>query len=81
MKHGSSYVLQGDVKDVLLLDNSIVIRIETLGEFQQNLLKNTTIPTKKNQVFSTAEDNQPVSIRVLQGEEMATDNKLLVILN
>ena len=74
-------VLQGDVKDVLLLDvTPLSLGIETLGSVSTKLIeKNTTIPTKKSQVFSTAEDNQPaVSIRVLQGErEMATDNKLL----
>ena len=74
-------VLQGDVKDVLLLDvTPLSLGIETLGGVATKLIeKNTTIPTKKSQVFSTAEDNQPaVSIRVLQGErEMATDNKLL----
>ena len=74
-------VLSGDVKDVLLLDvTPLSLGIETLGGVSTKLIdKNTTIPTKKSQVFSTAEDNQPaVSIRVLQGErEMATDNKLL----
>jgi molecular chaperone DnaK len=74
-------VLQGDVKDVLLLDvTPLSLGIETLGGVSTKLIeKNTTIPTKKSQVFSTAEDSQPaVSIRVLQGErEMATDNKIL----
>jgi len=74
-------VLQGDVKDVLLLDvTPLSLGIETLGGVTTKLIeKNTTIPTKKSQVFSTAEDSQSaVTIRVTQGErEMAADNKLL----
>ncbi len=74
-------VLQGDVKDVLLLDvTPLALGIETLGGvFTRMIDRNTTIPTKKSQVYSTADDNQSaVTIRVFQGErEMAADNKLL----
>jgi len=74
-------VLQGDVKDVLLLDvTPLSLGIETLGGIMTKMIdRNTTIPTKKSQVYSTAEDNQQaVTIRVFQGErEMAMDNKLL----
>jgi len=74
-------VLQGDVKDVLLLDvTPLSLGIETLGGITTKLIeKNTTVPTKKSQIFSTAADNQPaVSIHVLQGErEMAGDNKTI----
>ena len=78
-------VLQGDVKDVLLLDvTPLSLGIETVGEVTTRLIdKNTTIPTKKSQVFSTAMDNQSaVTIKVVQGErEMAADNKQLGTFN
>src|SRR3546814_1351540 len=74
-------VLQGDVKDVLMLDvTPLSLGIETLGGIMTKMIdRNTTIPTKKSKVYSTADDNQSaVTIRVFQGErEMAQDNKIL----
>ena len=77
-------VLAGDVKDILLLDVSpLTLTIETLGGVATQMIeKNTTIPTKKTQVFSTAQDNQTaVTVRIAQGERsMFNDNKLLEVL-